>query len=319
MDLSEFNPKVSIVIPVYNGSNFLKQAIDSALAQTYSNLEIIVVNDGSRDDGATEQIALSYGDKIRYIYKENGGVSSALNTGIKSMSGEYFSWLSHDDMYLPEKVEKQVAALCSAGENNTLALCAFKCIDKDGNAFSGKHKAKLGTGYHSWNDALYHMFMNGTFNGCAFLIPKAVLDVVGGFDETLKYSQDALMWMKIFLSEYNIVGMDEELVCNRVHNGQLTQTGKALFHSDSEKISEKVVPMILSKEKHAKKLLYAYARNSAKYNNKAVVKKCFAASKENKLLGFFQRMKIRFVGMYGSVRPTIRKIYYKLFRKVKTQ
>ena len=75
-------PKVSIVIPVYNGANYLGEAIDSALEQTYENIEIIVVNDGSTDDGATREIALSYGDRIRYFEKENGGVSSALNLGI---------------------------------------------------------------------------------------------------------------------------------------------------------------------------------------------------------------------------------------------
>ena len=93
-----FHPLVSIVIPVYNGSNFVREAIDSALAQTYDNVEIIVVNDGSTDEGKTREIALSYGDKIRYFEKPNGGVSSALNMGISNMQGQYFSWLSHDDM-----------------------------------------------------------------------------------------------------------------------------------------------------------------------------------------------------------------------------
>ena len=76
-------PLVSIIIPVYNGSNYLAQAIDSALAQTYTPIEIIVVNDGSRDDGATEEVALGYGDRITYVRKENGGSSSALNEGIR--------------------------------------------------------------------------------------------------------------------------------------------------------------------------------------------------------------------------------------------
>ena len=87
-------PLVSIIIPVYNGSNFMREAIDSALAQTYPNIEILVINDGSTDN--TREIALSYGDKIRYFEKENGGVATALNLGIREMRGEYFSGLSHE-------------------------------------------------------------------------------------------------------------------------------------------------------------------------------------------------------------------------------
>ena len=72
-------PKVSIVIPVYNGANYMREAIDSALNQTYKNIEVIVINDGSIDNGETDRIARSYGDRIVYVKKENGGVSSALN------------------------------------------------------------------------------------------------------------------------------------------------------------------------------------------------------------------------------------------------
>ena len=95
----EYKPLVSIVIPVFNGASFLNQAIDSALNQTYQNIEIIVVNDGSEDEGKTEAIAKSYGDKIRYFTKENGGCGTALNLAIREMNGDFFSWLSHDDIY----------------------------------------------------------------------------------------------------------------------------------------------------------------------------------------------------------------------------
>ena len=74
--LKQFTPNVSIVIPVYNGSNYVREAIDSALSQTYKNIEIIVVNDGSTDD--TDEICKSYGNKIRYFKKENGGVSTEI-------------------------------------------------------------------------------------------------------------------------------------------------------------------------------------------------------------------------------------------------
>ncbi|MDR1180166.1 MAG: glycosyltransferase [Spirochaetales bacterium] len=106
--MGNFHPLVSIVIPVYNGANYMREAIDSALTQTYDNCEVIVVNDGSDDGGATDNIARSYGDRIRYFAKENGGVATALNLGIREMQGEYFSWLSHDDVYLPYKIERQI-------------------------------------------------------------------------------------------------------------------------------------------------------------------------------------------------------------------
>ncbi len=115
-------PLVSIIIPVYNGSNYMCEAIDSALAQTYANIEVIVVNDGSVDNGATEKIAKSYGEKIRYYQKPNGGVSSALNLGIANMRGEYFSWLSHDDVYMPDKIEKEIAALSRLQDSDTHVL-----------------------------------------------------------------------------------------------------------------------------------------------------------------------------------------------------
>lgn len=83
-------PLVSIVIPVYNGGDYLKEAIDSALAQTYNNIEILIINDGSDDGGITENIALSYGERVRYFCKKNGGVATALNLGIRNMRGGVF-------------------------------------------------------------------------------------------------------------------------------------------------------------------------------------------------------------------------------------
>ena len=103
-------------------SNFLREAIDSALAQTYDNVEVVVVNDGSTDENATEEIAKSYGDKIQYYHKVNGGVASALNLGIEKMKGSYFSWLSHDDKYEKTKIEDQVNVLKSLQSDDVIAV-----------------------------------------------------------------------------------------------------------------------------------------------------------------------------------------------------
>ncbi len=108
------NPMVSIIIPIYNGINYMREAIDSVLAQTYDNIEVIVVNDGSTD--GTEEAALSYGDRIRYFAKENGGIATALNLGIEHMRGEYFSQLAHDDVYYPYKIEAQINAVKKCGD-----------------------------------------------------------------------------------------------------------------------------------------------------------------------------------------------------------
>ena len=131
VDMKNFHPLVSIIIPVYNGSNYLKEAIDSALAQTYDNIEIIVVNDGSNDEGKTEAVALAYGDKIRYFSKPNGGTSTALNVGIRNMRGEYFSWLSHDDQYYKDKIACQIEELSKLENKNTIMMSDLDGIDEN--------------------------------------------------------------------------------------------------------------------------------------------------------------------------------------------
>lgn len=109
-------PLVSIITPCYNGEEFLDQYFNSILAQTYRNLELIFVNDGSSD--RTEQIALSYtealkkrGIAFKYIYQPNGGQARAMNTGLKEVTGTYLVWPDSDDVMLPESIEKRVAFL----------------------------------------------------------------------------------------------------------------------------------------------------------------------------------------------------------------
>ena len=127
----QYQPLVSIIIPVYNGSNFLREAIESALSQTYTNIEIIVVNDGSDDAGVTKAIMDSYGDRISSYHKKNGGVASALNFAVGHMKGDYFSWLSHDDLYHPEKVRSQVQTISNSGESNAVIYSDYVLFEND--------------------------------------------------------------------------------------------------------------------------------------------------------------------------------------------
>lgn len=316
-----FYPMVSIIIPVYNGSNFMREAIDSAINQTYKNIEVIVVNDGSNDDGATEHIALSYGNKIRYIKKENGGVSSALNLGIREMKGEYFSWLSHDDKYELDKIEKQIQILSKYDEKDIVVLCESKQINADSKDLSKVRSWKRFSkeGVFSGDEVLKNLLNYGAFNGCALLIPKMIFDECGTFNENLRYSQDALMWDLIFLKGFRLIYIENVCVCNRVHNKQLTQTGRSLFYKDSLFRAKITVPEILKHKSNVGLFFYLYAKKFAVWNCKDAVDFCLSINEEQRVISFKQVLFIKIMLIYGRIRPFVRRNYYKFFKKVITQ
>ncbi len=191
-----FYPKVSIIIPVYNGSQYMREAIDSALGQSYPNVEVIVVNDGSDDNGATEEIAFSYSERIRYFAKENGGVSTALNLGIKKMTGDYFSWLSHDDVYYPYKISEQIKFLTKNHLVDTILYGGYELIDESSIII---RQIKPDSLYpeEKLNASLFPI-LRGLINGCSLLIHKSHFEKSGLFDESLLLTQDYTLWFKMF-------------------------------------------------------------------------------------------------------------------------
>ena len=210
-------PRVSIVIPVYNGSNYLKEAIDSALNQTYENLEVIVVNDGSTDAGATEKVARSYGNRIRYYRKKNGGVSSALNFGVKKMTGSYFSWLSHDDLYEKTKIEEEVRLMLSLQDDNVVVACNARILFESGI----KKKALIDKKTFKFFDIFLGSEADVGINGCTLLIPKKAFVESGGFDPSLPVTQDYELWYRLATRHrYKFVLLEKNLVIYRRHDEQ---------------------------------------------------------------------------------------------------
>lgn len=185
------NPLVSIVIPVYNGANYVGEAIDSALAQTYRNTEVIVVDDGSTDDGAAVRVIKGFGDRVRLISKPNGGVATALNAGIENMRGQLFSWLSHDDLYRPEKVERQVEAWRRFGQP-CVVIGDFDLMDADGVTTAWMSIQ----GYNLVARPLDAVFF-GLINGCALLVPRELFDRAGLFEPGLPTTQDYHLWYRL--------------------------------------------------------------------------------------------------------------------------
>ena len=208
------NPKVSVIIPVYNGSNYLREAIDSALAQSYRNIEIIVINDGSNDDGKTETIAKSYGSKIRYSTKENGGVATALNLGIQNMTGEYFSWLSHDDVYYPHKIEVQIECLRYQERKDVILYSDYDIIDSRSNVI---HETIIP--HYEPEQFLYELIQCSFLHGCTLLIPKVCFENVGLFNEKLPTTQDYELWVRM-AKKYDFIHLPKKLIQARSHAEQ---------------------------------------------------------------------------------------------------
>ena len=271
--MQKFIPKVSIVIPAYNASNYLAEAIESALAQTYDNIEIIVVNDGSKDDGATRQVAMSYGDKIRYFEKENGGSSSALNRGIREMTGEWFSWLSHDDLYYPNKVERQIdaireLALPEEDLSNHIFFSDSDLIDGNGKYIrrADMAGAKETARYISelpGNKYLIAEPTRFTFHGCSCLIHRDTFARVGAFDETLRLVNDVDLWFRLYADGCVVHYLPEPLVMGRVHAKQVSRSIGFSYHNpEQDMFWARSLDWLEKHHPENYDLFYAFGRNA---------------------------------------------------------
>ena len=269
----KFLPKISIVIPAYNASNYLAEAIDSALAQTYKNFEIIVVNDGSKDDGATERVALSYRDKIRYFSKENGGSSSALNMGIANMTGDWFSWLSHDDLYIPQKLEAQVEYIRSldldADElSNHVFFSASELIDAKGNIIRAYDKKKAFKVAKKVNSIIHNGYLVAeptvyNFHGCSCLVNKKVFESIGAFDEKLRLINDLDLWYRIYSSGYKLHYIPEPLVQGRIHSKQVSKSIGFSYHNpEQDMFWNRSLEWLIDNYPNEIKLFFLYGRNA---------------------------------------------------------
>jgi glycosyltransferase involved in cell wall biosynthesis len=205
--------KVSVVLPVYNGHRYLRDAIDSVVKQTYEDIEIIVVNDGSNDGGKTRSIAKSYGSKIRYVEQDNRGVAGALNTGLATMTGEIFCWLSHDDTYRPTKIERQVEFFRWLGRDDVILFSNYALIDENGR-ITGQVAMETVIG-----DKPQLGLLRGCINGCTTFVPKRIFDEVGRFNENLRFTQDYDMWKRMS-GRHSFIFMPDILVNYRTHRAQ---------------------------------------------------------------------------------------------------
>jgi glycosyltransferase involved in cell wall biosynthesis len=210
-DKNEVAPKVSVVIPTYNRAGMIKGAIQSVLSQTFKSLELIVVDDCSTDK--TERIVNSICDeRIKYIkHKTNKGASAARNTGMKASRGDYIAFLDSDDLWLQNKVQKQIDYF--KRENDDLGLCVVGIADVRTKRYK---ENQLST---SECKELLH---SNPVGGCsAAMIKQNVVETIGYFDECLPALQDRDYWLRI-CSEYDVGRVSEILVIKGTSNNQIT-------------------------------------------------------------------------------------------------
>jgi glycosyltransferase involved in cell wall biosynthesis len=208
-------PVVSVIMPCWNRERFVADAIRSVLAQTLAELELIVVDDGSTDN--SRDVVASFRDRqVRCLHREHRGISAALNAGLAAAQGRYIARLDSDDVWLPEMLATQVAAL-EAHPEAGLAYSRAECMDI--------HWTPLGM---SWGYPLRYpgeTFRSMVYNDCTCNITvvcrRECFARVGGYDETLATSEDLDMWLRV-ARHYSFVFTDRVLARVRLHDGSIT-------------------------------------------------------------------------------------------------
>jgi len=176
---------VSVVIPTYNAGKYLREAIDSALNQTYKDVEVIVSNDASTDN--TKVIMEEYHDRIIQIDSPvNKGTARALNLGIKNAKGDWIKWLSADDVLLPQAIESMLWCMTPEYDDNTIFYTNYHIIDQNGRHLRDFVEPK--TPPDLW-DKFYG-------NGSTSMIHRNVFEKCGMFDESLRFGEDYEFWLR---------------------------------------------------------------------------------------------------------------------------
>ncbi|MFH1453394.1 MAG: glycosyltransferase [Armatimonadota bacterium] len=208
-------PKVSVIIPVYNAEKYIKRTIQSVLDQTYTDYEIIVVDDGSTD--YSKEVLSSYGDKVRYFYQKNSGVSAARNRAIREAKGEYIALLDQDDLWYSQRLEKQIALLDKRPDTGIVyADCNY--IDAE-----DKVLLRLFEKGRSYSGKVFEQLAIDNFIPIpTVLIKKEILDKTGLFLEDYTFAEEYDLFLRI-ARNHNVEFIDEVLAGYRIHDTNLSK------------------------------------------------------------------------------------------------
>lgn len=227
--------RVSIILPTYNGERYLKQSVDSIINQTFTDWELIIVNDCSKD--RTANIVDDYVEKderIKVIHnKENQKLPSSLNIGFMQATGDYFTWTSDDNCFEKEAIVKMVDFLDS-NEQIPMVRADMSIIDNESNII----------GYSDKFDN-QKMFINNYVGAC-FMYRKEVAHMIGGYSKDLFCVEDYDYWIRIIEKYGGIGNIEEVLYRYRNHSGSLTNTKRDMVESQLVKMRKKHIDFLIS-------------------------------------------------------------------------
>lgn len=238
----EFVPHgVSVIIPAFNYARFLGCAIDSALAQTYPNCEIIVVDDGSTDN--TAEVVACYGDRVRYLHQQNAGLSAARNRGIKAASFQFLAFLDADDELLPDMVNVCLRAFSKLPHEFGVVASEKIKIDANGGLLEGEKLIKKRGSDREVNSR--DLLLRNRFMPSSVIVKKSVFHDCGNFDTTLRSSEDRDMWIRIG-ARHRIHLLSTPLVRIRKHSSNMSKNAvrmrKNMFRVIRKSFRSRVVP-----------------------------------------------------------------------------
>ena len=215
--MSDKKPKVSVIMPVYNQAEYLKQAIKSILNQTFQDFELIIINDGSTDQTADILNKFRRRDlRIKVFHQKNQGCTKSLNYGIKQARGEYIARQDADDVSLPERLQKQVEFL---NKNKSIGLMGSfaQVIDKQGN----KKKKILGK-YTDDKDLRKNSFWSDRFCHSTIMVREELLKQINGYDENFVCSQDTDLYFRL-MPHTQLANLSEILLFYREHGQSISK------------------------------------------------------------------------------------------------
>ena len=208
-------PGISVVIPCYNYARFLAQAVDSCLIQNYPAFEVIVVDDGSKDN--TAEVAAKYGDRIRYIYQQNAGLPSARNTGIKAARYPFVCFLDADDLFLPNYFTTIMQRLAGLTSDFGLIVANHEYVDIDGKPLANRRYD------HEWNREITvrDILIRSRFQPSGVITRRDIYEECGYFDPPLRSSEDRDMWIRI-TAKHRAWRMGDVFVQIRKHGNNMS-------------------------------------------------------------------------------------------------